>query len=85
MRGGKAGDSGISGEHDQQQATTEFRMNVLFLTIFISTVLALFFVGAFLYHHDFSGGDALRDSLLPFQKENPPALTGEKKVEETEP
>lgn len=45
-------------------------MNVLFLTIFVSVMLALFFVGAFLYHHDFSGGDALRDSLLPFKKEN---------------
>ncbi len=44
-------------------------MNVLFLTIFISSALALFFVGAFLYHHDFSGGDAMRDSLLPFAKE----------------
>jgi len=44
-------------------------MNVLFLTIFISSALALFFVGAFLYHHDFSGGDAMRDSLLPFGKE----------------
>jgi hypothetical protein len=44
-------------------------MNVLFVTIFVSMMLALFFVGAFLYHHDFSGGDALRDSLLPFKKE----------------
>ena len=47
-------------------------MNVLYLTIFVSVMLALFFVAAFLYHHDFSGGDPLRDSLLPFQKENPP-------------
>lgn len=46
-------------------------MNVLFLTIFLSTALALFFVGAFLYHHDFSGGDGRRDSLLPFGKEKP--------------
>lgn len=45
-------------------------MSVLFLTIFISMMLGLFFVGAFLYHHDFSGGDPMRDSLLPFQKEN---------------
>lgn len=44
-------------------------MSVLVFTIFVSLVLALFFVGAFLYHHDYSGGDALRDSLLPFQKE----------------
>lgn len=44
-------------------------MSVLFLTIFVSMMLALFFVGAFLYHHDFSGGDALRDSLLPFERE----------------
>ncbi len=50
-------------------------MNVLYLTIFVSCMLALFFVGAFLYHHDFSGGDALRDSLLPFGKEkNKPPL-----------
>lgn len=45
-------------------------MSVLAITIFVSMMLALFFVGAFLYHHDFSGGDPLRDSLLPFQKEN---------------
>jgi len=44
-------------------------MSVLYLTIFVSTALALFFVGAFLYHHDFSGGDSMRDSLLPFEKE----------------
>lgn len=44
-------------------------MNVLFLTIFVSMMLALFFVAGFLYHHDYSGGDAMRDSLLPFQKE----------------
>ena len=44
-------------------------MNVLILTIFVSMMLALFFVGAFLYHHDFSGGDPMRDSLLPFKKE----------------
>lgn len=50
-------------------------MSVLFLTIFVSSMLALFFVGAFLYHHDFSGGDAMRDSLLPFGKEK----TGAKK------
>lgn len=57
-------------------------MNVLFLTIFISTALALFFVGAFLYHHDFSGGDSLRDSLLPFQKEK--SRTRKKSVLEEE-
>ena len=44
-------------------------MNVLSVTIFVSMMLALFFVAAFLYHHDFSGGDSLRDSLLPFKKE----------------
>ncbi|MFZ4599115.1 MAG: hypothetical protein ACOYNN_10750 [Terrimicrobiaceae bacterium] len=47
-------------------------MNVLYLTVFVSVMLALFFVAGFLYHHDFSGGDPFRDSLLPFQKENPP-------------
>ena len=31
-------------------------------------MLALFFAAGFLYHHDFSGGDPLRDSLLPFDK-----------------
>ncbi|MFZ4683083.1 MAG: hypothetical protein ACOYMS_11315 [Terrimicrobiaceae bacterium] len=44
-------------------------MSVLYLTIFVSMMLGLFFVGGFLYHHDFSGGDPLRDSLLPFNKE----------------
>jgi len=44
-------------------------MNVLFVTVFVSVMLALFFVAAFLYHHDYSGGDPRRDSLLPFQKE----------------
>lgn len=44
-------------------------MSVLFFTIFVSLMLAIFFVGGFLYHHDFSGGDPLRDSLLPFGKE----------------
>ena len=44
-------------------------MSVLFFTVFVSMMLVLFFVGAFLYHHDFSGGDPLRDSLLPFGKE----------------
>lgn len=43
-------------------------MSVLYLTIFISLMLALFFAAGFLYHHDFSGGDPLRDSLLPFDK-----------------
>ena len=45
-------------------------------------VLVLFFVAGFLYHHDFSGGDPLRDSLLPFQKENPPKTGGEDKNED---
>jgi hypothetical protein len=45
-------------------------MSVLFFTIFVSLMLVLFFVGAFLYHHDFSGGDPMRDSLLPFGREN---------------
>lgn len=44
-------------------------MSVLFLTIFVSLMLAIFFAAGFLYHHDFSGGDPLRDSLLPFNKE----------------
>lgn len=44
-------------------------MSVLYLTIFVSLMLALFFAAGFLYHHDFSGGDPLRDSLLPFNKE----------------
>lgn len=44
-------------------------MSVLYLTIFISLMLALFFAAGFLYHHDFSGGDPLRDSLLPFHKQ----------------
>ncbi len=44
-------------------------MSVLGVTIFVSTMLALFFVAGFLYHHDFSGGDPMRDSLLPFGKE----------------
>lgn len=51
-------------------------MSVLAVTIFVSCGLAVFFVGAFLYHHDFSGGDADRDSLLPFRDEptkRPPA------------
>ncbi len=44
-------------------------MSVLFLTVFVSLMLALFFAAGFLYHHDFSGGDPLRDSLLPFNKD----------------
>ena len=43
-------------------------MSVLYLTIIVSLMLALFFAAGFLYHHDFSGGDPLRDSLLPFNK-----------------
>lgn len=55
-------------------------MSVLYLTIFISLMLALFFAAGFLYHHDFSGGDPLRDSLLPFNKETPkPQATSPKK------
>ncbi len=46
-------------------------MSVLYLTIFVSVMLALFFVGGFVYHHLHSGGDPLRDSLLPFKKETP--------------
>ncbi len=44
-------------------------------------MLAIFFAAGFLYHHDFSGGDPLRDSLLPFDRRE-----GEKKdaVKETE-
>jgi hypothetical protein len=44
-------------------------MSVLFLTVFVSLMLALFFAGCFLYHHDYSGGDAMRDSLLPFDRD----------------
>lgn len=51
----------------QQSGTSS--MNVLGLTIFVSLALVIFFIGAFLYHHDFSGGDPLRDSLLPFGRE----------------
>ena len=43
-------------------------MSILYLTIFISLLLAIFFAAGFLYHHDFSGGDPLRDSLLPFDR-----------------
>jgi len=65
-------------------------MSVLYLTIFVSVMLVLFFVAGFIYHHDFSGGDPMRDSLLPFQKENPPkpdrptadAVAGEEKNHE---
>jgi hypothetical protein len=83
MRGGKERNRRFSAEHEQPQAFKDSRMNVLFLTIFISTALALFFVGAFLYHHDFSGGDALRDSLLPFNKEKSPAPNAKKPTGET--
>jgi len=44
-------------------------VSVLAVTIFVSMMLALFFVAGFLYHHDFSGGDSVRDSLLPFKPE----------------
>lgn len=44
-------------------------MSVLYLTVFVSLMLALFFAAAFLYHHDFSGGDPMSDSLLPFKDE----------------
>jgi len=44
-------------------------MGVLLFTIFVSLMLAAFFVAAFGYHHDYSGGDSMRDSLLPFKKE----------------
>lgn len=44
-------------------------MSVLYLTIFVSLMLALFFAAGFLYHHDFSGGDPMSDSLLPFKDE----------------
>jgi len=44
-------------------------MSVLAYTIFVSVMLAAFFVGGFLYHHGYSGGDATRDSLLPFGRE----------------
>jgi hypothetical protein len=52
-------------------------MSVLILTIFVSMMLAAFFVGAFLYHHDYSGGDSMRDSILPFKKEKSRANKGE--------
>jgi hypothetical protein len=44
-------------------------MSVLYLTIFVSVMLAVFFVAGFVYHHLCSGGDPMRDSLLPFKKE----------------
>ncbi len=44
-------------------------MNVLFLTVFLSVLLAAFFVGGFLYHLDRASGDPRRDSLLPFTPE----------------
>lgn len=47
-------------------------MSVLFLTVFVSLMLALFFAAGFLYHHDYSGGDAMRDSLLPFNRDEDP-------------
>lgn len=62
---------------DQINGSYSRQMSVLYLTIFVSVMLALFFVAGFIYHHDFSGGDPLRDSLLPFQKENPPKTGGE--------
>jgi hypothetical protein len=52
-------------------------VSVLYLTIFVSLMLALFFAAGFLYHHDFSGGDSLRDSLLPFKEERPAAPPAE--------
>lgn len=57
-------------------------MSVLYLTIFISLMLALFFAASFLYHHDFSGGDPLRDSLLPFNKQEDKKSAAEKSEEE---
>jgi len=62
---------------DQINAPSSCQMSVLYLTVFVSVMLAIFFVAGFIYHHDFSGGDPLRDSLLPFQKENPPKTGGE--------
>lgn len=44
-------------------------MSVLFLTIFISLLLGVFFGASFLYHHDYASTDPLRDSLLPFRGE----------------
>ncbi len=44
-------------------------MNVLYLTIFVSVVLAAIFVAGFLYHSLGASGDPLRDSLLPFRKD----------------
>ena len=57
-------------------------MSVLYLTIFISLMLALFFAAGFLYHHDFSGGDPLRDSLLPFNRQEDKKPAAEKPEEE---
>jgi hypothetical protein len=37
-------------------------MSVLYLTIFVSVMLAVFFVAGFVYHHLCSGGDPMRDS-----------------------
>ncbi len=44
-------------------------MDVLYLTIFVSVALVVVFVGAFLYHSLRASGDPLRDSLLPFRKD----------------
>jgi hypothetical protein len=62
----------------QRNVPVALQMSVLYLTIFVSVMLALFFVAGFIYHHDYSGGDPMRDSLLPFQKENPPKRAGGK-------
>lgn len=62
----------LRGHHDLRVGAKEGKaeaVSVLYLTIFISLMLALFFAAGFLYHHDYSGGDPLRDSLLPFNKQ----------------
>lgn len=44
-------------------------MDVLYLTIFLSIALVVIFVVGFLYHSLRSSGDPLRDSLLPFHRD----------------
>lgn len=57
-------------------------MSVLYLTVFLSLMLAIFFAAGFLYHHDFSGGDPLRDSLLPFDRRGEGKKDAVKEAEE---
>ncbi|MCX7714002.1 MAG: hypothetical protein N2035_10145 [Chthoniobacterales bacterium] len=44
-------------------------MSVLVFTIFVSVALAAYFGLSYLYYHDYASGDEMRDSLLPFGRE----------------